>query len=367
MLNDFFSGTHAFSALDGFDVIPGLATTIGVTGKRAILLPEPYGKCSSANRETAKLSHAIGDNQIPYFTHNNLIKEDKYTPNVCYSTCLQRLIFTTCNCFDIQQVYAYSEIAPLCGTVRNTALQFSNNELIACLEQEYDPDQNDDEDQDKEQESHDQDQNNSGDSQEAIYDQNYDYYFVSWEMNMLANCFLPYNQSIHDMFNDLKCVKNVKKKFSQEKHRLCDCEPACEEVNYDLTLGQSVWPAQGVETTEISESLISFSQNDKLANYFNERVHNSTAEKVINYLLKHDIEGMKNEESKRDTEIMKNFARVTIYAESLSVQTTEQFPAYQLPQLISDIGKFTLIYCHVSAGWGLQQTTRAPGSDKTRG
>ncbi len=24
-------------------------------------------------------------------------------------------------------------------------------------------------------------------------------------------------------------------------------------------------------------------------------------------------------------------------------------------------------YCHVPAGWGLQQTTRAPGSDKTRG
>ncbi len=26
-----------------------------------------------------------------------------------------------------------------------------------------------------------------------------------------------------------------------------------------------------------------------------------------------------------------------------------------------------LIYCHMPAGWGLQQTTRAPGSDKTRG
>ncbi len=25
------------------------------------------------------------------------------------------------------------------------------------------------------------------------------------------------------------------------------------------------------------------------------------------------------------------------------------------------------IYCHVPAGWGLQQTTRAPGSDKTWG
>ncbi len=24
-------------------------------------------------------------------------------------------------------------------------------------------------------------------------------------------------------------------------------------------------------------------------------------------------------------------------------------------------------YCHVPAGWGLQQTTLAPGSDKTRG
>ncbi len=26
-----------------------------------------------------------------------------------------------------------------------------------------------------------------------------------------------------------------------------------------------------------------------------------------------------------------------------------------------------VIYCHVPAGWGLQQTTRALGSDKTRG
>ncbi len=25
------------------------------------------------------------------------------------------------------------------------------------------------------------------------------------------------------------------------------------------------------------------------------------------------------------------------------------------------------VYCHVPVGWGLQQTTRAPGSDKTRG
>ncbi len=25
------------------------------------------------------------------------------------------------------------------------------------------------------------------------------------------------------------------------------------------------------------------------------------------------------------------------------------------------------MYCHVPAGWGLQQTTRAPGSDKTWG
>ncbi len=26
-----------------------------------------------------------------------------------------------------------------------------------------------------------------------------------------------------------------------------------------------------------------------------------------------------------------------------------------------------VLYCHVPAEWGLQQTTRAPGSDKTRG
>ncbi len=35
------------------------------------------------------------------------------------------------------------------------------------------------------------------------------------------------------------------------------------------------------------------------------------------------------------------------------------------------IGKIPItlseIYCHVPEGWGLQQTTRAPGSDKTRG
>ena len=32
--------------------------------------------------------------------------------------------------------------------------------------------------------------------------------------------------------------------------------------------------------------------------------------------------------------------------------------------LVSSIG---VTYCYLPAGWGLQQTTRAPGSDKTRG
>ena len=383
-----FSGTHAFSALDGFDIPPGFATTIGVTGKKVILLPEPYGKCASTNREAIRLAHDVG--KLPDFSYNNLIQEKKYTSNVCYSTCLQRLIFKTCNCFDIQQVYAYSGAAPLCGHIKNKTLNFSNKDLETCIDKEYNPahcqaqghnttadgqedgqpsdeevedgseiddepqgpeSHGDDEgmqDQDEGQEDdqgEDQDQN-SDDMQENDQNQNrtecedQDEAFAYWEMMKLANCFLPYSQSINHLLDDLKCVQDVKDRFLVEKDILCDCQPACEDMNYDLTLGQSIWPAQGLETTEISELLTL--PGNKLTKYFNASVHADTAEIINDYLFKNDIEGMEEEESIRDTEIMKNFARVTIYARSLSVQQTEQIPAYTMTQLISDIGKHIL-------------------------
>ena len=302
MLN---TGVHALSTSSGFDIAPGQATSIAVTGKETILLPQPYGQCSNKNEETIRLAWLLGS--TPNFTYDNIIQEDGYSVDICYSTCLQRLVFTTCGCFDIQQVYAYSDAGDLCGRIRNHSLTFFEEELSHdCMLQTgtgYD------------------DSSGLG-SGDLDSDESHNQQFEN-----ILHCLLPYNQSMHDLLDDIKCLQGARKIFDRDKSSLCDCKPPCQETTYDLVPGQSIWPAEGSQTIEAYEKVI-HDDDVKLYNYLYSKGKDEDVENIINYLQNYS----------NSADVMQNFARLTIYASSPSVMQVEQLPAYTLINLISDIG-----------------------------
>ncbi len=253
-----------------------------------------------------QLAELLGS--TPNFTYDNVIQEEGYSVDICYSTCLQRLVYTTCNCFDIRQVYAYSESGVLCGSLRNESLTFFNEDLSHdCIYETHT--------------GYDDDGSGSG-SEDFNNDQT-----SSHLAENFLNCLLPYNQSMHNLLDDIKCLHDVKKTFDLNKASLCDCKPPCKETTYELITGQSIWPAEGSQTFE-AQHKINSEEDVKLYKYFLSKGYEEDALKIINYLADYDA----------GRDVMGNFARLTVYASSPAVMQVQQIPAYTLITLISDIG-----------------------------
>ncbi len=242
---------------------------------------------------------------------------------------MQRLVYTTCNCFDIRQVYAYSDAGVLCGGIRNESLTFFNEDLSHdCIYETRT--------------GYDDGSGSGGYNNDQTSSQLAENFF---------NCLLPYNQSVHDLLDDIKCVQDVKKTFDLNKASLCDCKSPCKETTYDLITGQSIWPAEGSQTFE-AQSKINSEEDVKLYKYFFAKGYDEDVLKIIHYLADYD-EG-------RD--VMGNFARLTVYASSPSVMQVQQIPAYTMITLISDIGmKITMKYFSITRFFSISQMEQHTG------
>ncbi len=109
---------------------------------------------------------------------------------------------------------------------------------------------------------------------------------------------------------------------------MCDCPSACHSYEYDLSISQSAWPATGIETDTAYVKLI----EQGLIKDF-EKINSTIADRILEYL----------DDDQNRVEILKNFARVTVYNEKLSIERVQQVEAYTGVDLISDIGGCSLL------------------------
>ncbi len=132
------------------------------------------------------------------------------------------------------------------------------------------------------------------------------------------------------LFEDLLCVRSIKENLTGDMNKLCNCPPPCFERKYETKFGQLKWPAEGPELNYARYKLRELALGDK-SKFLNMEIggKSETYTKLEAYI--------------RDTPRRKfmddNFAKLTVYAESLDVTVIEEVAAYTRLDLLSDFGK----------------------------
>ena len=217
-------GVPASLEQHGIDISPGSYTLIGLTGKEIIRLAWPYSECTETDNEMRLLKQSITEpfGDVPSNDIGEQNEDHTYTQQDCRSACLQRAIWGKCGCLDVQNRLPYENIAGslLCGTLKQDQMEMFLKPDIhntkGCLENIDD--------------------------------------LISDKCSFL-----------HKMINELACVKQVTEEFSKKKlsgDAECDCPPACYTYSYDISLSESVWPAEGFESMAAFSKLIRNSQWD---------------------------------------------------------------------------------------------------------
>ncbi len=270
----------------GTDIPPGFSTLIGVTGRQVLKLSSPYSDCVTVDPELLLLHETLA-RDIPDIAEKlseSKMAKSSYSPIRCRSACLQKIIWSECQCLDPRLQMPVLLPSMLCGAPgKNTthARMFFNPEQFG---------------------------------REHCFESNGEF-LASEECSFL-----------HNIISSLACAKGVKlihAKQENEHRQTCSCPSQCQSYEYDLSFSHSVWPSPGIETDTAYVKLI---KNDLAKQY--ENMNTTESDKIVGYLL--------NEDNRN--EIMKDFARVTIYNERLSTTQVQQVPAYSGEDLISDIG-----------------------------
>ncbi len=131
---------------------------------------------------------------------------------------------------------------------------------------------------------------------------------------------------LNKMFIDLKCMMDVKRLHQNQNDSAfrCHCPPPCRSISYETFYSVSKFPGSSLELNSAYKKIV----QDKVVPYY-KRKNTSLANEMVAYFSN----------SRNRHEILKNFARFTIYVQDLTVQTSEQVPAYSELDLLSDIGK----------------------------
>ncbi len=264
-----------FPPKEGFDLSPGYATVIGISGKERIKLPDPYTECSNINREAENLLNIVNQKLEDPERILNSELQGEYRTVECRSECLQRYILQSCNCLDSKEKNPFFAKHLLCGFL--------------------------------------------GDNVKLLYQPTNDTYFDQCLDNnkTLLECLKP----LEKLMRDLKCVKKVKEWHPDYD---CDCPSPCHLIKYDLDFGFSHWPSPGPEV-DIAYNKIVLERVIPRFRKFN----NSASRAIVEYFS----------EWKKRRKILHNFARVTVYPQSLTVEKIEEVAAYTALHLISDIGE----------------------------
>ena len=161
-------------------------------------------------------------------------------------------------------------------------------------------------------------------------------------VEMEFNCLTDYTQ----IFDDYWCMLNVRIRYYEHRDELCDCKPPCHEMEYDLTISSSQWPAAGSELNTAYAKLV-HSKTGALGVWLNRTMSenpssinsnvtacgsnltsNRIAQQIYDYLGSAEPEV-----------VLKNFVRVSVYVKTRTVEQIEEVAAYTRVDLISDIGK----------------------------
>ena len=104
----------------------------------------------------------------------------------------------------------------------------------------------------------------------------------------------------------------------------CNCPPSCRSITYETFYSVSKFPGSSLELNSAYKKIV----EEKVVPHY-KRINTSFAQEMVNYFSN----------SKNREKILQNFARFTIYVKDLTVQTSEQVPAYSELDLLSDIGE----------------------------
>ena len=275
------SKTAKYPELQGIDVSPGMATTIGIRSKENNRLTYPYGECATYDMEEDLLIKSIEKKHIYKPSGSTGILSSDYSTIQCRSSCLQRYFWEECGCLVMSEKIPFFNSSLLCGQEKGEILANPDRYgFEECFE--------------------------------------LDKILTEECRSLFAKLFLE----IECMQKVLGMTDNVPKEH--EKDVTCQCPVPCKSREYKLTVGASRWPSPGPELDAAYNRIV----KKTVIPYF-KNLNSSLADGPIRYLS--------NESNRQD--IMENFARVTVYKESMRVEKIEQIGAYTFIDLISDIGK----------------------------
>ncbi len=186
----------------GVNISPGQFSLIAITGKEIKRQPWPYSRCSFVDYEMLQLQESF--RKATELKSNTSEGEENYsyTQKECRSSCLQRRIYEQCNCLDPESRLPFKNIEGrhLCGGLETT-------EMLMFL----DP-----------------------------YAYGKQMCFTDPSELLSGDCGF-----LMKLINDLHCVDDVYKTFSTDSE--CNCPVACNTYEYELSISESVWPAEGYE------------------------------------------------------------------------------------------------------------------------
>ncbi|CAH1793509.1 unnamed protein product [Owenia fusiformis] len=277
----------------GMDLAPGHFTSIGLTQTlRSTLIP-PHGDCT--------------------YNRYNPGTNFSYTKDTCLMTCLQTNVKRECGCF-----------TPRGPIPAGTNLSLPEN----------------------------------------VYCGKFEHFLVYYgEHNITSNAMnesidADYTQRIfEELTPKLDCENRILQTFYRKYAEDCKCARPCDEIGYKQVINLSQWPHekyyQGLDKRRFFELI---NGNPVSKKYFEEKLDTDKLDQYLADTTKFteetnkDIYGhtMFTKYQLANKLIEKNFIKLNVYFQSLEVEIVSSSKAYQLDQVISDIGGVFGFYIGIS-------------------
>ena len=137
---------------------------------------------------------------------------------------------------------------------------------------------------------------------------------------------------MEDVIKDIDCIQEITGNISKWTDD-CDCRPPCEETQYSFSYSLSTWPAKG--------PMVNYAYEEVVRDILIPRLNKSNVsgnQQFVHYFS--------NESNAK--EIMSNFAKVTVYCQTLSVSKTLQIRKYSLVDTFSNAGGLMGLWLGIS-------------------
>ena len=137
---------------------------------------------------------------------------------------------------------------------------------------------------------------------------------------------------VGDVVRDIHCIQGITGNVAEWTDD-CDCRPPCKETQYSFSYSMSTWPAKGPTTSYAYKEIV----RDILIPRLNKSNVSGTQQFVHYFSNKSNAK-----------EIMSNFAKVTLYYQTLSVSKTLQVRKYSLVDTFSNAGGLMGLWLGIS-------------------